>query len=171
MIELLFSTADTDLATGRARVMAAINARAATVGLAAFFPAEQAFPGRAPDVPCSALNHLLPAPLQAALAGDFVVINVADGLRTRTDDEETSTVTGYRMDVQVELRWHPELTSQLAGVLSGPWAAKADTVRTRSAEELAVDPGAPATFAYKEDAGVRLHMTAPHARQHRFMGS
>lgn len=170
MIELLFSTADLDLATGRTRVMAAINARAQAVGLGAFFPADQAFPGRAPDVPCSALSALLPAPLRQALAGDVVVLNVADGLLTRPEGDET-VATGYRMELLVALRHNDQLIGNLAGVLSGPWAGKPDSTRQRTSDELALDPGAPPSLAFKEDAGVQLHLVPPRIRKAAFLGA
>lgn len=177
MIELLFSTADTDLATGRAAVLASLDARAKAVGLGSFFPVGQQFPGRAPDVPTSALSALLTAPQRAALAGDFVVINVSDGLLTEPGDPDkdgnpTNTVTGYRMDLLIALHRNDALVGGLMGILSGPWAVRMATQRDRSAKELELDPGAPAKVAYKQDdTGVRMHHVPPRVRKHSFAGA
>lgn len=167
MIELLFSTTDTNLATGRSKVLTALNERADAIGLGSIFPDDMAFPGRM-DVPVSALSGLLPAPLVAQLANDFVMINTADGLLTRTIDEETEII-GYRMELLVSLRFNDNLTSNLIGILSAPWTSKTATNASRSAEDLALDPTAPATWSYKLNDDVRYHHIAPRVRKATFL--
>ena len=170
MSELLFSTTDTTVEAGRARVIAALNAQAAAVGLADLFPEDAAdHPHVHLEVPGSVIASKVPQQYRAAISADTVVIDTSDGLITRPDGE-TAVVTGYYMDLLIELRHNRPLGAALMGILSARWTAKATSQRSASADELKLDPGRPATITWKESDGVRMQIASPRQRKHRFAG-
>lgn len=158
MITLPFSTADTDIATGRAKVVAALNAQAAAVGLGALFPAgaDQAAYIHL-EVPGAAVAPLVPAPYRAAVAADTIIVDTADGLTSTPD----GTVTGYRFDLLVRLRNNEPLTTALGGLLSQRWTTRSDSTRAATAGELLLDPSRPALVWKQDVTGVRFHGLAP----------
>lgn len=158
MIVLPFSTTDTDIATGRAKVIAALNAQAASVGLGALFPKDAAqVPYVHLEVPGAAVAPLAPAQHRAAIAACTVVIDTADGLTALPD----GAVTGYRFDLLVRLKGDDALTGALAGVLSQRWTSRTDSTRAATTDELKIDPARPALVWKQDGSGVRFHGTAP----------
>lgn len=165
MIVLPFSTADTDIATGRARVLGAINAQCAALGIGSLFPADAATRSHVHvEVPGAAIQHLAPAPYRAALAADTIVVDTSDGLTAMPD----GTTTGYRFDMAVRPRRNPALASALSGIITAPWVTADDSSRLPTADELALDPERP-VIVWKEADGVRFHgLTLPRVPKHQF---
>lgn len=157
MIVLPFSTVDLDIAAGRARVLAAIDAQCIALGIGSLFPADAA--GRAHihiEVPGAAIQHLAPAPYRPALAADVIVVDTADGLTSRPD----GIVTGYRFDMLARPRSNLALEAALAGIITAPWQQASDSTRLPTPEELALDPSRP-VVVWREANGVRFHGLAP----------
>ena len=165
MIVLPFSTADTDIATGRARVLGAIDAQCVALGIGSLFPADAATrPHVHVEVPGAAIQHLAPAPYRSALAADTIVVDTADGLTARAD----GVITGYRFDMLVRPRRNAALEAALAGIITAPWQQATDSTRLPTAEELALDPGRP-VIVWRETNGVRFHgVTPPRFPKHSF---
>ena len=163
MIVLPFSTADTDIATGRARVLGAINAQCAALGIGSLFPADAATRTHIHlEVPGAAIQHLAPAPYRAALAADTIVVDTSDGLTARPGAtvSDPPVITGYRFDMLVRPRRNPALDAALTGIITAPWQQASDTQRLPTAEELALDPGRP-VIVWRETNGVRFHGLVP----------
>lgn len=158
MIVLPFSTSDTDIAVGRARVVAALNAQAVAVGLDALFPkGATQVPHVHLQIPGAAVAPLVPAQHRAAVSAGAIVIDTADGLTSTPD----GTATGYRFDMLIRLKGNDALTSALGGVLTQRWTVRADSTREATVDEAKMDPGRPA-LVWKQDAsGVRFHGLAP----------
>lgn len=163
MIVLPFSTADTDIATGRARVLAAIDAQVKALGIGSLFPADAVEQDHVHlEIPGSAIAHLVPEPYRPAMAAETIVVDTSDGLTTRPGETEKDepVVTGYRFDMVVRPRRNPALASALSGIITAPWVTKTDSSRLPTADELKLDPGRP-VIVWREADGVRFHGLVP----------
>lgn len=171
MIVLPFSTADTDIATGRAAVLAAINKQCSALGIGDLFPEDAADKDHCHlEIPGGAIAHLAPELYRAALAAETIVVDTADGLIERAGETEKDepTVTGYRFDLLVRPRNNAALSAALTGIITAPWVQKTDSSRNPTAEEMKLDPERP-VIVWKESDGVRYHgLVPPRVPKHQF---
>lgn len=166
MIVLPFSTTDTDIAIGRAKVIASLNAQAVAVGLGALFPRWAAqVPHVHLEVPGVVVAPLVPAQFRGAVSAATIVIDTADGLTSTPD----GIVTGYRFDMLARLKGNEALTGALGGVLTQRWTARADSTREATVDETKLDPDRPALVWKQDTAGVRFHgLALPRFPKHAF---
>lgn len=153
-IILLFSTIDTSVAVGRARVLSEVGAAVAPAGLTGVFQgitANLGWPGgRAPETePLAAL-----APILVPLGDDQLVLDVADMLLSRQTGADgqgnpTLVVYGYIANVSLRLRQRPANIAPLAGLISDHWTDTALQTAPPEAWMTELDPGRSALEWYE----------------------